>query len=597
MPTLPQVGTDFAGYRLEAVIARTKMSVVYVAEHPRLGSSVALKVIAPEIAEDDRFRERFVRESKMVAKLRHPNVIPIHDAGPWHDLLYIAMLYVSGADLRKVLQQRGRLAPEQTILLLGQAGRALDAAHRIGLIHRDVKPGNMLIDRGVDDDPDHVYVSDFGITKQSESHTGLTMTGQFVGTIDYIAPEQVTGKEVDGRADLYSLGCVVYECVTGQTPFPRETEAAVIYAHMNDLAVPPSELVPGIPSKVDAVIARAMAKNPDERYETSRELINALADAYGLSGQKKVDAGTVISADIGKGVETKRSERQESGPIRDSGSVRRIDDGSGQQAEPFMPPQPPPLRRSRQWVWGVAALVVIAVAAGVGGWLGLRSDNPTVKANRGSRQTTGAGSGDQGSTGGTTAGQAAAVAALTKSAMAASATKGSDGAHGLLGDCSPTTPTAGAMATLSCASPILLGADPITLSVFPSLPSLYQAYEADLVRGRGSSAHNTGSCRGDKAVESGGGENAWQHSHDTQSYYADWQQEERKGVMGGNPTSGRVFCGYTGQSSDPSYFFESTDDHDKTLIVVHAGSSHQGAFNVWHGVHHSFSLGPMNDKM
>src|ERR1051326_7874407 len=210
LPELPLVGDEFAGYRLRAVLGRGGMSVVYQAENPRLGSMIALKVLAPELATDDAFRARFLAESRIAASLNHPNVIPIYDMGSHEGLLYIAMRYVSGTDLRQVIKKRGRVIPSTAVFLLGQAARALDAAHRQGLGHRDVKPGNLLIERGSDDgDPDHVYLSDFGITKHTMSRSGLTSTGQFLGTIDYVAPEQIRGLSVLGLADQYSLGWVL----------------------------------------------------------------------------------------------------------------------------------------------------------------------------------------------------------------------------------------------------------------------------------------------------------------------------------------------------------------------------------------------------
>src|ERR1700750_1405307 len=269
------VGEELAGYRLVAVLGRGGVGVVFQAENPRLSNVVAVKVLAPELATDDIFRARFLQESRIAASLNHPNVIPIYDMGPCDDLLYIAMRYVAGADLRTVLKAHGRISPEQAFLLIGQAGRALDAAHRSGLVHRDVKPANLLIERGVDDDPDHVYLADFGITKHEMSRTGLTATGQFVGTLAYIAPEQIQGKHVGHRADIYSLGCVLYESLTGNVPFPKPIDAAVIWAHVEENATPPSELCPDLPKRLDGVISRALAKEPQDRYSTCRELIEA----------------------------------------------------------------------------------------------------------------------------------------------------------------------------------------------------------------------------------------------------------------------------------------------------------------------------------
>src|SRR5262249_36852699 len=269
MPTLPMVGDELAGYRLRGVLGRGGMSVVYEAENPRLGSTVALKVLAPELATDDVFRARFLKESRIAASLNHPNVIPIYDMGSHEDLLYIAMRYVAGADLRAVLKAKHVLAPEQALLLCGQAGRALDAAHKQGPGHRDVKPGNMLVGRGADeDDPDHVYLTDFGITKHAASRSGLTATGEFMGTIDYIAPEQIRGRPVDGRADIYSLGCVVYECLTGRVPFAKDVDAAVIWAHVEEMPTGPSSLRRAPPPGPRRRRGRAPRKSPGRPHPT-----------------------------------------------------------------------------------------------------------------------------------------------------------------------------------------------------------------------------------------------------------------------------------------------------------------------------------------
>ncbi|HET7296023.1 MAG TPA: serine/threonine-protein kinase [Gemmatimonadales bacterium] len=277
---LPLVGEDFAGYRLRAVLGRGGMSVVYEAENPRLGSTIALKVLAPELSTDDVFRARFLKESRIAASLNHPNVIPIYDTGPCGELLFIAMRYVAGSDLRSVLAHGGRISPGQALLLVGQTGRALDAAHRHGLVHRDVKPANVLIERGAEGDPDHVYLADFGITKHTLSRSGLTATGQFVGTIDYIAPEQIQDKPVDGRTDIYSLGCVLYECLTGRVPFVKSVDAAVIWAHVEEPPRPPSSVNDELPREIDEVIARALAKEPAERYATCREFLSAAEAAF-----------------------------------------------------------------------------------------------------------------------------------------------------------------------------------------------------------------------------------------------------------------------------------------------------------------------------
>jgi YVTN family beta-propeller protein len=285
MPELPLVGDEFAGYRLRSVLGRGGMSVVYQAEHPRLGNVVAIKVLAPELASDDVFRTRFLEESRIAASMNHPNVIPIHDMGASDGLLYIVMRYVSGTDLRQMIKKRGRLQPEVAVFLLSQAARALDAAHAKGLVHRDVKPGNLLVERSNDDDdPDHLYLADFGITKRVMTHTGLTSTGQFLGTVDYVAPEQIRGPSVAGlagMADQYSLGCVLYECLTGRVPFEKDMIPAIIWAHVEEDPVQPTALRPDLPPAVDEVFARVLAKQPGDRYRNCRDFMDAARTALG----------------------------------------------------------------------------------------------------------------------------------------------------------------------------------------------------------------------------------------------------------------------------------------------------------------------------
>jgi YVTN family beta-propeller protein len=282
MTELPLVGEEFAGYRLVSVLGRGGMSIVFRAENPRLGNVIALKVLDPALASDDIFRTRFLEESRIAASMNHPNVIPIHDMGSSDGLLYIAMRCVTGTDLRQMLKKRGRLQPETAVFLLEQAARALDAAHRRGLVHRDVKPGNLLVERGNDgSDPDHMYLADFGITKHLGGRTGLTSTGAFLGTIDYVAPEQIRGISVLGLADQYSLGCVLYECLTGRVPFEKDLDAAIIWAHVEESPTLPTLLRPDLPPAVDEVFARVLAKRPGDRFGTCREFMIAAREALG----------------------------------------------------------------------------------------------------------------------------------------------------------------------------------------------------------------------------------------------------------------------------------------------------------------------------
>ncbi|MGH2798419.1 MAG: protein kinase domain-containing protein [Thermoleophilaceae bacterium] len=265
-------GATFAGYRVESLVGRGGMGVVYRAWDLSLERPVALKLIAPELAQDERFRARFLREPRLAASLDHPGVVPIYEAGEWEGQLYLSMRFVEGSDLKSVLERDGTLPPERALVVLAQVADALDAAHRRGLVHRDVKPGNVLLDEA-----GHAYLTDFGITKQVGGVS--TDTGRVVGTLDYLAPEQIRGEGVDGRTDCYALGCVLYECLSGAPPFRRATEAETLWAHMQD---EPAAL-PDHP-RLAPVLRKGLAKGPEERYDTCAELIDAAAEALGLAG-------------------------------------------------------------------------------------------------------------------------------------------------------------------------------------------------------------------------------------------------------------------------------------------------------------------------
>jgi YVTN family beta-propeller protein len=256
------------------------MGAVYRAREVALERRVALKVIASELAEDSRFRERFLRESRVAASLDHPHIVPIFQAGEQDGALFIAMRYVEGTDLGGLLAQEGALEPARTVAILEQIAEALDAAHEKGLVHRDVKPSNVLIASAAG--KEHCYLADFGLTKRTGSLSGVSAPGDVVGTLDYVAPEQITGAEVDARADVYSLGCVLYECLTGRSPFPRATDVALLWAHVHEEPRRPSEVRPELPQTVDAVLGRALAKEPDRRYGTAGELVAAARASLGL---------------------------------------------------------------------------------------------------------------------------------------------------------------------------------------------------------------------------------------------------------------------------------------------------------------------------
>ncbi|HJP65609.1 MAG TPA: protein kinase [Actinomycetota bacterium] len=300
-----RIGTEIAGYRIESLIGRGGMSVVYLAEHLRLGRKVALKLLASELAQEEGFRERFIRESRLAASLEHPNIIPIYDADESEGVLYIAMRYIEGIDFKVLIRREGGLSPEVALPIVAQSARGLDAAHARGLVHRDVKPGNILLVGDVTEDTaPHAYVCDFGLTKQALSVSGLTATGQFVGTSDYVAPEQIQGKPVDRRADVYSLGCVLYEALTGEVPFKRDAEVAVIWSHVQEPPPKVTDRRPDLPEGIDMVVARAMAKDPDDRYVSCGDLaMSARAELgvgtgefAGLTGPKPIPTGLAPAA-------------------------------------------------------------------------------------------------------------------------------------------------------------------------------------------------------------------------------------------------------------------------------------------------------------
>ena len=269
----PHIGSDLLGYEIEEVIGRGGMGVVYRARDKALDRNVALKLIAPEYAGITDFRGRFLAESRIAASLEHPNVVPIYAAGDQDGHLYIAMRYIEGRDLKQILRD-GVLAPERAIAICRQVASALDAAHEQGLVHRDVKPSNILLDAS-----DRAYLADFGLSRLSSDPATVSEVAASLGTVDYVAPEQIRGDAIDGRADVYSLGCVLYESLTGSTPFSDRSDVALLYAHLEEK--PP--VAPGL----EDVMAKALAKESDDRYATCSELGEAAADALGMSRERR----------------------------------------------------------------------------------------------------------------------------------------------------------------------------------------------------------------------------------------------------------------------------------------------------------------------
>lgn len=264
------------------------MGVVYRATDTSLDRTVALKLITPALADDEDFRRRFIAESKVAASLDHPNVIPIYRAGDWEETLFIAMRFVAGDDLRTLIRREGRLEPARAARITAQIASALDAAHESGLVHRDVKPANVLLTPS-----DHVYLTDFGLTKRLAAEVTDTQTGRLLGTVDYVAPELIRGERASPATDVYALGCLLFHALTGQVPFRVETTEAKLWAHMSEEPPAASRAAPGVPAALDVVVARAMSKRPEDRFATAGELGAATLAA---TEQPVADPQTAVKA-------------------------------------------------------------------------------------------------------------------------------------------------------------------------------------------------------------------------------------------------------------------------------------------------------------
>jgi serine/threonine protein kinase len=286
-------GAQIGGYTIEALAGRGGMGLVYRARQERLDRLVAIKVIAPEFAADEAFRIRFEREAMIAARIEHPNVLPVYEVGEVDGRLFLVMRYVQGADLGAVRRRAGRLEPEHTVHLTAQVAAALDAAHACGLVHRDVKPGNVLLSG--ETGREHAYLTDFGLAKRFAESNAVTGTGRMVGTLDYIAPEQARGERVDARTDVYALGCMLYELLTGSVPFPREQEVAKIYAHVSEPPPRVRDQVPTTPTELDDAVARAMAKAPEDRFASAGDLGRAAA----LGARRQLFEGAGRSVAVG----------------------------------------------------------------------------------------------------------------------------------------------------------------------------------------------------------------------------------------------------------------------------------------------------------
>ncbi len=274
-------GSRIAGYRLEERIGHGGMAVVFRARDEQLGRLVALKILAPTLAGDAEFQQRFISESRAAAAIDDPHIVPVFAAGEADGVLFIAMRYVAGGDAHSLLRREGPLPPSRVAAIISPVASALDAAHRAGLLHRDVKPSNMLMDV-LPGRPDHVYLSDFGLSKAAASTSGMTRAGEIMGTLDYMSPEQIGGKPVDGRADQYALACSAFELLTGAPPFRRDEHMAVMYAHLSEAPPRLTSRRPDLPGAVDGALSRALSKAPGDRYESCAQFADALRDAFGI---------------------------------------------------------------------------------------------------------------------------------------------------------------------------------------------------------------------------------------------------------------------------------------------------------------------------
>jgi predicted Ser/Thr protein kinase len=555
MSSPTRIGTTVAGYRLEKLLGRGGMSVVYLAEHVRLGRKVALKLLSAALSEDESFRERFERESRRAAEIDHPNIVPIYDAGDADGQFFIAMRYVQGSDLKTAIKTDGAMNVGRTLYILEQAASALDAAHERDLVHRDVKPANILIE----DPSDRVFLTDFGVVKHTASQ-GLTKTGFFIGTVDYAAPEQIEGLPVDARTDVYALGCVLYECLAGRAPFDRDAEVAVMHAHLTE---PPPSLRtarPDLPKELDRVIAAAMSKAKDERPSTCEELIRAAhAAALGRgtsTARQAVAAESAAQApplegDEAEGVVSPEPEQAEldvaepvavqSGSSAGTPGAERPAPGSGDGSGGG---------RSKFPAWLVAVIIAVAAAivSGIAVYLATGSDSTSPGVTP-TQPTPG------GLPGTGVVGPDTKLADLIEPALFRGC--GVDAA-----------PRLGASESATCTPPADLASgqfypDRLELYVFESGGALSGAYDQlrqDLGIGR-----DFGNCSG----RVWGGEGEWLH--------------------GPAKPGGRRFCTFEGNVSVLAWTHEKLgqETHKDFLGVARlGGSDHARLFNWWNFWHH-----------
>jgi serine/threonine protein kinase len=545
-----RIGTEVAGFRIESVLGRGGMSVVYIAEQIRLGRKVALKVLTTELAWDEQFRERFVRESHIAAAIDHPNIIPIYDAGEADGLLYIAMRFVQGPDLKEILK-RGSVGLGRTIFLIEQLASALDSAHTHSLVHRDVKPGNILLEESTD----HVYLTDFGVAKQTTAR-GLTSTGHFLGTVDYAAPEQIEGGPVDARTDVYALGCVLYECLTGSPPFSQGTEHAVLHAHLVDPPPSLSRVRPELPLAFDGVIATAMAKDPDDRYGSCGELARAARNAAS-GAARRVDGGPPPAPTIASppGAPTPPPAVPSPGPDTPTPAPAApvvAAAAASAVTPPTLPPHEPVtdeaagekgpwLTPMKQLLLTLLLVVLAAAASGAIVYFLTRDDGATTSSAGGAPQPV-----------------IHPLSALVPSPV--------------WQDCEETTPRGGANETAVCTQPTsatTFTPDRLELSTYGSGAAVQSAYEA--LRRSHHVARNHGRCTG----LTWGGEGTWLHNPSSPG---------AKPAVGGSR-----FCYFDGSDVVVVWThrkFGQPTHTDLLAIAREGGSDHPGLYGWWRFWHH-----------
>jgi serine/threonine protein kinase len=557
MPEFPVAGDEFAGYRLQSVIGRGGMSVVYQAEHPRLGNGIALKVLAADLAADDIFRTRFLTESGIAASMDHPHVIPIYDVGLSDGLLFIAMRRVSGTDLRRMIAERGRLEPHTATFLLGQAAEALDAAHRMGLVHRNVKPENLLIQRDDDAGSEHVYLADFGISRLGMARNGLTSTGRFLGTVDYVAPEQMSGPSVYGSADQYSLGCVLYECLTGRVPLDKDL---------------PTDLS----AAVNEMFVRVLAERPGDRYNTCREFMQVASVALGdvpsgeLAGSPATpgagdDQAEVapVSADYQRELTKEVPEQAEEAPAQAEEAPAQAEEAPDQAAGP----RPRSGRLLARWL-AIAAVLLVFAGIGVGAYAGL---SPQGKA-------TGLASAAMASNSPMPSEspmpQRAPASTLARVLAAA------DASRVAMGRLPASSCKQRGTTKVVCTAPWPTIAS-ATFTTYPTRAALYSAYKAK-VRSLSSRRYRQNVKDCGLAAPSPYGEIAWNHQEQHSRAYSVNQMIAGKVPV--QTAMGRLACLVTASHSEDIVW---TTDYGKMLGVAIGRGSHKGVWYWWAAVHHN----------